>query len=65
VSVRGLPQEDEVLERAIAADREALKLYASLMGFGDAAVHLTRTHRHVLMIEERLAEVRNPFEWPW
>jgi hypothetical protein len=65
VAVRGLPQEDQVLERAAEADREAMKLYGALMGFGDAASQLTRTHRHVRMIETRLAELREPFDWPW
>jgi tetratricopeptide (TPR) repeat protein len=65
LSVEGLPQEDEVLERAAAADREALKLYGSIIGFGDAGTQVTRTQRHVRMIEERLAELRDPFEWPW
>ena len=65
VSVRGLPHEDDVLERAAEADREALKLYAAIIGFGDAAAHLTRTQRHVRMIEDRLARLRDPFHWPW
>ena len=65
LSVRELPQEDEVLERAADADRQALKLYGSIIGFGDAAAQVTRTQRHVRMIEERLADLRHPFEWPW
>lgn len=63
-SVRGLPEEQEVLERAMAAAREALKLYRPLVGFGDASTQLTRTTRHVQTIEHRLAEVRDPFRWP-
>jgi hypothetical protein len=66
LSVKGLPQEDEVLERAAAADREALKLYGAIIGFGDASTQLTRTERHVRMVEARLADLRAPvFEWPW
>jgi eukaryotic-like serine/threonine-protein kinase len=63
VSVRGLPQEDDVLERAANADRQALKLYESILGFGDAAMQLTRTQRHLQMVEDRLAELREG--WPW
>jgi tetratricopeptide (TPR) repeat protein len=65
VSVRGLPQEDEVLERAADADRRALKLYAAIIGFGDAAVQLTRTQRHLQTIESRLKGLRDASEWPW
>jgi tetratricopeptide (TPR) repeat protein len=65
VSVRGLPQEDDVLERAAEADRQALKLYAAIIGFGDAATQLTRTQRHVQMVEDRLAELRDASGWPW
>jgi serine/threonine protein kinase len=65
VSVRGLPQEDDVLERAIAADRQALTLYEAILGYGDAALQLTRTQRHVQMVEERLAELRDISDWPW
>lgn len=64
VSVKGLPQEDDVLERAAAADAEALKLYEAIVGFGDSARLLTRTQRHRQMIEARLAELREPFRWP-
>ena len=63
--LRGLPQEADVLERAAEADREAAKLYASIVGYGDAGAQLTRTERHVRMIEDRLASLRAPFEWPW
>jgi serine/threonine protein kinase len=66
LAMQGLPQEDEVLERAIAADREALKLYATIIGFGDAATQVTRTERHVRMVEARLADLRTPaLEWMW
>jgi hypothetical protein len=65
VAVAGLPQEDDVLERAAAADREAVKLYGSIIGFGDASTSLTRTQRHVQMVEERLAGLRQPSGWPW
>jgi serine/threonine protein kinase len=65
MSVKGLPQEDEVLERAAAADREAIKLYGTIIGFGDAAAQVTRTHRHVEMIETRLADLRDVSRWPW
>jgi serine/threonine protein kinase/tetratricopeptide (TPR) repeat protein len=66
LAMKGLPQEDEVLERAAAADREALKLYGAIIGFGDAATQVTRTERHVRLIEARLADLRAPvFEWPW
>jgi serine/threonine protein kinase/tetratricopeptide (TPR) repeat protein len=65
VSVRGLPQEDEVLDRAADADRQALKLYEAIIGFGDAAVQLTRTQRHLQTIETRLKELRDASEWPW
>jgi serine/threonine protein kinase len=64
-SVKGLPQEDEVLERAADADREALRLYASIIGFGDAAAQVGRTRRHIEMIEARLTELRDPPAWPW
>jgi len=59
VSVRGLPQEDDVIERAMGADREALKLYDAIVGFGDAALQLARTHRHLEMLEARLSELRD------
>jgi hypothetical protein len=65
VSVRGLPQEDDVLERAAVADTEALKLYAAIIGFGDSARLLTRTQKHAQMIEARLAELRDPAGWSW
>jgi hypothetical protein len=65
IAVRGLPQEDDVLERAVAADREALKLYESIIGFGDAAANLSRTQRHVQLIEARLDELRDVSRWPW
>jgi serine/threonine protein kinase len=65
VSVRGLPQEDEVLERAVDADRHALKLYEAIIGFGDAALQLARTQRHLQTIENRLTELRVAAEWPW
>jgi hypothetical protein len=64
-SVKGLPQEDEVLERAAEADREALKLYEAIIGFGDAAILITRTQKHAQMIEKRLAELRDVSRWPW
>jgi serine/threonine protein kinase len=64
-SVRGLPQEDEVLERAAEADRQALKLYEGIVGFGDAALQLSRTQRHLQTIEDRLTELREPTGWPW
>jgi hypothetical protein len=54
-----------VLARAAAADRDALKLYESIIGFGDAAALLTRTQRHAQMIEKRLAELRDASRWPW
>ena len=65
VSVKGLPQESEVLERAAQADREALALYQAIIGFGDAARLLTRTQKHAEMVEQRLAELRTPPRWPW
>jgi serine/threonine protein kinase len=65
LSVKGLPQEDEVLERAAAADAEALTLYQAIIGFGDSARLLTRTQRHAQMIAARLAELRTPVRWPW
>jgi serine/threonine protein kinase/tetratricopeptide (TPR) repeat protein len=64
-SVQGLPQEDDVLERAIEADRQAMQLYGTIIGFGDASTQLSRTQRHVRMVEERLTDLRDPFEWPW
>ena len=64
-SVQGLPQEDDVLERAVEADRQAMQLYGTIIGFGDASSQLTRTQRHVRMVEDRLADLRDPFEWPW
>jgi serine/threonine protein kinase len=64
-AVEGLPQEDDVLERAIEADREAQKWYGAIVGFGDAAALLTRTERHARMIEQRLAELRGAPRWPW
>jgi eukaryotic-like serine/threonine-protein kinase len=65
VSVKGLPQEDAVLERAAQADGEAVKLYAAIIGFGDAAQLLTRTQRHSQMVHARLAQLRSPVGWPW
>ena len=64
-SVQGLPQEDDVLERALDADRQAAKLYGTIIGFGDASAQVTRTQRHARMVEERLADLREPSEWPW
>jgi nucleotide-binding universal stress UspA family protein len=64
VSVHGLPQEDEILERAAAADAEALELYDAIVGFGDSARLLTRTQRHAQMIGARLAELRSPVGRP-
>ena len=65
LSAKGLPHEDEVLERAANAGREALKLYETIIGFGDAARSLTRTQRQIEMIETRLAELRRASTWFW
>jgi hypothetical protein len=65
VSVKGLPQEDDVLERAAKADAEAVRLYAAIIGFGDSARLLTRTQKHAQMVQARLAQLRAPAGWSW
>lgn len=57
-AVRDLPQERDVLARAVVADRRALELYERLIGFGDAAANFSRTRKHVLTIEARLDTLR-------
>ena len=65
MSIKDLPQEDEVLERAVEADREALKLYARIIGYGDAAAQVTRTQRHLRTIEDRMTELEVGVKIPW
>lgn len=65
VSVKGLPQEGEVLERAAEADRQALELYEDIIGFGDAARWLSRTQKRAQVIEQRRAELRQASRWAW
>jgi eukaryotic-like serine/threonine-protein kinase len=65
ISIKDLPQEDEVLERAAEADREALKLYARIIGYGDAAAQVTRTQRHLRTIEDRMTELEVASKIPW
>jgi tetratricopeptide (TPR) repeat protein len=52
-----LPQEQEHLERAAAAYRQAITLYARVPSYGDGAAILRRTHRSLLLVEDRLAEI--------
>jgi len=52
-----LPQEQEHLERAAAAYRHAITLYERVPSFGNVASTLRRTHRALLQVEERLAEI--------
>jgi hypothetical protein len=63
-SIKGLPQEDDVLDRAAEADREALKLYSAIIGYGDAAAQVTRTQRHLRTIEDRKVELEEGFKFP-
>jgi serine/threonine protein kinase len=64
ISIKGLPQEDDVLDRAADADREALKLYSAIIGYGDAAAQVTRTQRHLRTIEDRKIELEEGFKFP-
>jgi tetratricopeptide (TPR) repeat protein len=52
-----LPQEQEHLERASAAYRQAISLYERVPSYGDGAATLRRTHRALMQVEERLADI--------
>jgi hypothetical protein len=52
-----LPQEQEHLERAAAAFRQAISLYERVSSYGDVAVALRRSHRALEQVELRLAEI--------
>ena len=52
-----LPQEQEHLERAAAAYRQAIALYERVSSYGDVASMLRRTHRALEQVEERIAEI--------
>jgi hypothetical protein len=59
-TLAGLPQEQEYLERAAEAYREAAGRYAKVLGFGDAPRSLRLTQRSLTQVEGRLADLRMP-----
>jgi eukaryotic-like serine/threonine-protein kinase len=56
----GLPQEQEYLNRAAEAYRQAVDRYVKALGFGDAARSLRLSQRSLRQVEERLAELSRP-----
>src|SRR5688572_27918218 len=52
-----LPQEQEHLERASAAYRQAIALYELVPSYGDGAATLRRTHRALMQVEERMGQI--------
>lgn len=52
-----MPQEDEYLERAASAYREALARYEKIPGFAGVATNLRRTRRALDDLERRRAEI--------
>ena len=52
-----LPQEQEHLERAASAYRQAIGLYERVPAYGDVATTLRRAHRALGQIEERLSTI--------
>jgi tRNA A-37 threonylcarbamoyl transferase component Bud32 len=64
-AVRGLEQEEQILERAAEADRKAIELYEQIVGFGDAARNINATERHLGLVEARLREKREFVWWPF
>jgi tRNA A-37 threonylcarbamoyl transferase component Bud32/tetratricopeptide (TPR) repeat protein len=55
--LKGLPQEEEYLQRALAAYRDALGQYERCPGFAGVATNLQRVHRAIDEIALRLEEV--------
>lgn len=59
--LEGMPQESEYLQRAAESLRGALTLYGRVPGFGGVALSLRRVQRALEQIEQRLAELAEPF----
>ena len=55
--LKGLPQEEEYLQRALAAYRDALGRYERCPGFAGVATNLQRVHRAINEIALRLEEL--------
>ncbi len=55
--LRHLPQEEEYLQRALAAYNDALARYERNAGFGGVAVNIRRVHRAMDEIDRRLEEL--------
>lgn len=66
VTLKGMPQERDYLTRASQAFHTALDRYATIAGFGNAALNLKETQKRIDRIDERLAEIeREGGGWPW
>jgi tetratricopeptide (TPR) repeat protein len=56
----GMPQEQEYLNRAAEAYREAISRYAKALAFGDAPRSLRQAQRGLRRVEQRLADLSEP-----
>jgi hypothetical protein len=57
LGLRSLPQEEEHLSKAKEDYLEALKLYQSIVPFGNATQSIRQTQRNLEKVEERLKEI--------
>ena len=66
-TLRGLTQEEDYLNRATDAYREAMTLYSKIVDFTDTAGSIRRIDRRLKQIEDRLTEIkgRKWFGLPW
>ena len=63
-TLAGLAQEQDYLTRAAEAYRQALDLYAKVVGFADVARTMRLTQRALGQIEQRIAELSQPAAQP-